>query len=508
MKQAHRVALGSIFCECNHFGGQPTDLSVFAHYDLHYGSDVLKMDGGAVGGMLDILRERGATIAPLLVASTCPGGPLTSDCYRQLKQDLLDRLRASMPLDGVLLALHGSATVEDVGDLEGDLLRATREMVGPRVAVVATLDLHAHVTRDMVEQADALVAWETYPHRDAFSTGQRGARLLLDSLAGRCQPTMALAKVPVLSSGCLGHTEGDGPFADLMRYAKAREGREGVLSANVFLVHPYLDLPDMGSGAVIVTDNDMDAAVALAEDIARKYWGRRRDLEPEVFSPSEAIRLGSQIDGGPVLLVETADCAGGGAACDSVHGLRALIEADVKLAALAVVVDPAAAARCQHAGIGAKLTLRLGHRLDPKWGQPLEVQGRVVRLSDGKFHYTGGIWQGTVATMGPSAVLRVSTVDVLVMTHATYDWADEQYRAVGLNPAVARFVVVKNPMNYRLGYAGVSKAAFVLDTPGPTPATVRGLPYRRLRRPFFPADENMPEPAPTVVRGRSSSSAA
>jgi microcystin degradation protein MlrC len=502
MNTPTRIALGSIFCECNHFGGQPVDMAAFEHYELVRGQEVMRLDKGAVGGMLEILRERGATVAPLLVASTCPGGPLTADCYRRLKEDLLDRLRQALPVDGVLLALHGSATVANVGDLEGDLLAAAREIVGPDVPIVATLDLHAHVTALMVQNADALVAWETYPHRDAFSTGQRGARLLCDTLAGRCLPTMALAKVPVLTSGCLGHTEGEGPFADLMRYAKSHEGRGGVLSANVFLVHPYLDLPDMGSGAVIVTDNDMDAAATLAEDIARRYWDRRHDLEPVTYTPADAIRRGRQVDGGPVLLVETADCAGGGAACDSVHTLRALLEAGMTEPALAVVVDPPSAARCHHAGIGGLLTLELGHKLDPQWGRSVTVSGRVTRLSDGRFRYSGGIWEGTTATMGPSAVFRVGTIDVLIMTYATYDWADEQFRAVGLDPARAKFVVVKNPMNYRFGYTGVSKAAFLLDTPGPTPPTMRNAPYRRLARPYFPADNDIPGLRPTVVRGR------
>jgi microcystin degradation protein MlrC len=502
VKGTPRIAVGSIFVECNEFGGRPTDMARFRQYELRYGPDVLHLVDGAVGGMLQVLAEQGGEPVPLLVASTCSGGPVTAECYAKLKGDLLQRLSAAGEVQGVLLALHGSAVVAGLGDLEGDLLRAVRAAVGPTIPIIGTLDLHAHVTAEMVASADALVAWETYPHKDAFTTGQRGARLLLDAVAGRCRPAMAMAKVPVLTGALRGSTEGDDPFADLMRETKALERAPEVLSTSLFMVHPNLDLPGMGSGALVVADGDMERAVALAEPIALHYWQRRHELDPEVLAPAEAIRRGLQIEGGPVLLVEAADCAGGGAAGDSVASVRALVEAGVSEPALAMVVDPRAAARCHHAGIAALVTLSLGHQLDPQWGQPIELTGRVARLSEGRFQYTGGIWAGTWASMGPTAVLEVDALRILIASEATYDWADEQYRAVSLDPRTAKFVVAKNPMNYRYGYAGISRGALVLDTPGPTPPTVRRLPYRHVQRPYFPADDDIPGLRPTILRGR------
>jgi microcystin degradation protein MlrC len=495
-----RVAIGSIFTECNHFGGQPTDLACFERCELHRGEQVLQLTTSTVGGMLDVLAENRIGVAPLLVASAYPGGALTSGCYRQLKEELLDRLRGTPPLSGVLLALHGSATVEDVGDLEGDLLQAVREVVGPETPIVATLDLHAHVTQRMLQNSDALVAWETYPHRDAFTTGARGARLLCDIIQGHCRPTMVMAKAPVLVSGVLGHTKGPGPFSDIMRFAKSHEQHAGVLSTSAFLVHPYLDLAAMGGGGLVVTDDDPQQAEALAVEIARRYWDRRFDLDPPVSSPEKAIRDGLQMPGGPILLVETADCCGGGAAGDSVATLAVLLAAEVS--ALAPVVDPAAAKICVEAGRGGEVTLRLGHQLDPHWGQPIQVSGIVERVSDGRFQYTGGIWEGTWGQMGPSVVLRCGDVRVLITTHATYDWADEQYRCVGLDPSQAKFVVVKNPQNYRHGYAAVSSGEIILDTPGPTPAILHHVRYRRLQRPYYPADSEIPGFVPTMMHGR------
>src|SRR5262249_48762189 len=152
-----------------------------------------------------------------------------------------------------------------------------------------------------------------------------------------------------------------------MRFAKQHEGKDGVVSTSVFLVHPYLDLPDMGGGGLVITNGDMDRAVSLATDIARCYWERRFDLDPPVFTPPEAIRRGLAIDSGPILLVETADCCGGGAAGDSVATLKELLSVELPGPALAPVVDPEAARRCHQAGVGASVELEVGHKIDPRW---------------------------------------------------------------------------------------------------------------------------------------------
>ncbi len=504
-----RVALGAIFTECNHLGGVPIDLSWFERYELLRGDAILAINSGVVGGMLQVLRADDATVdvtvVPLLWASTCPGGPLTTDCYAQLKQELLARLTQALPVDGVLLPLHGAAAAEGIGDLEGDLITAIRHVVGPAVPIVATLDLHAHVSAAMVRHADALVAWETYPHADAYSTGQRGAQLLVDTLAGRCRPTMAAAKVPVITGAIHASTHGADPFARLMRQAKAHEGNHGVLSTSVILVQPFLDVAEMGSGAIVITDNDLGGAVAIASELAEAYWAMRFELEPQSWTPDAAVAAGLAIDDGPIILVETADCCGGGAAGDSVATLAALVQTPLATQpnapqpALVPVVDPIVAAACHAAGVGATIRCALGHQLDPRWGQPIPITGQVTTLTDGRFRYVGGIYDGVEGNMGPSAVLTIGSIHVLITTYGTYDWRDEQYQSVGLDPATAKFVVVKNPMNYRLAYGPLAKAIFILDTPGPTPPTIRNAHFTQLQRPYFPLDLEIPGLVPTIL---------
>lgn len=493
------IAVGSIFIECNHFGGAAADLDTFRRSELLFDDEVTNVTDGVIGGMFNVLQKAERSTVPLLVASGCPSGPVTADCYTELKTQLLARLKISLPVEGVLLGLHGAASAENAGDLEGDLLVAVRQLVGSETPVVATLDLHAHITQTMMTYADALLAWETYPHRDAFETGQRGAQTLIDMLDGKLVPTMAMAKAPVMVSAIHGGTEQPGPFASIMHRAKTWERNGDVYSAGAILVHPYLDLPEMGGGGIVITHGDMDRAVRLATQLATEYWERRFELEPDLLTPQAAIQAGLRVDG-QVLLVETADCCGGGAAGDSIASIRALQSFGRNYSSVATIVDPSAAKLCHQAGRGAEVQLNLGHQIDPRWGNPIEVKGHIVKLTDGQFQYQGGIWDGRFGGMGPSAVLRSDYLEIGIATHPTYEWCGEQLASLGIDTTHTKFVVVKNPMNYQMVWP--SAKVFVLDTPGPTPATLRHLPFSRLQRPFFPLDLELELIQPVVYRGR------
>ena len=497
-----RIGVGSIFQESNQFAATQTDLALFRNSYVHEGGALLQLAGTdcEVAGILATCANAGAQAVPLLAARSVSGGVLSDACYIELKETLLARLRAAPPLDGLILAMHGSMVTASQEDPEGDLLDAVRRIVGPDLPIVMTLDLHAHVTARMVSQANALVSFTHYPHDDTYSTGERGATLLLRTVQGGVRPVMALAKVPIICGACNGQTFGDGPMAHLTRRARRLETQPGILSVSCFQVHPYNDLPGMGCGSIVVTDNDPALAANEAHALAAEFWERRRAFETEHLPVAEAVARGRQVEGGPVLLVDTADCAGGGAPGDSVALLRELLALGVDEPAFLMVVDAAAAQACGRAGIGQTVSLQVGYSLDPTWGLPVPVSGVVRRLSDGSFLYDGGLFGGTWASMGLSAVLQIGSIELLVMSQPTYDWGDEQFRSLGMDVRRARFIGVKNPMNYRHAYRDLMKAAFIIDTPGPTPAHVRNLNYERMQRPFFPLDEEIPDlEIPVVV---------
>jgi len=489
-----RFAVGAIIQESNSFVPARCTLDMFRADYLLYGDEVIRGLRGTrteVAGILSACEELGVTPVPLLAAHSCAYGPLTDECYGHLKAEMLKRLQVTLPVDGIVVAMHGAMLVDSEEDPEGDLIAAMRGIVGP-VPIGVSLDLHAHVTLRMVEGATVLVGYSTYPHDDAFETGQRACRLIADTVRGKIRPAMVMAKAPMIVAANKGGTHGDGPFARIMREAKALETTGQALSASCFPVQPWLDVPGLGFTGLVVTDANAEAARWQARALARRGWELRHDFQPELVSPAEAIRRGLAVLGGPVLLVDTADCQGGGATGDSIATLEALLAAGVGERSLAMVVDAEAVRAAQQVGVGSELSTTLGNRVDRSRGKPLPVRGRVRGLSDGRFQYSGGLLGGVSATMGPSAVLTIGAIEVLVHSNPTYEYADEQYRSVGLDVRTAKFVTVKNPMNYQLAYREIMKAAFILDTPGPTTPNLKSLTFTRLRRPYFPMDDDIP----------------
>lgn len=502
MSKKHRVAVGQLSSESNHFVCAACELEFFRSTGyLCEGEELFNLAStdSEVGGILAVLAGSGQVeVVPLLAARANSSGPLSVSCYACLKERLLARLRQAGPVDGVILSHHGSMAAVDQDDPEGDIALAVREIIGPR-PLAMTLDLHGNVTERMARAVDILAGYEHYPHDDVRATGERAALLLLRTLRGEIRPVTALAKLPLLLTAFHASTLDDGPFARLMRQAKALEQTPGILSTSLFLVGSYLDMPQLGCSSAVVADGDAERAARQALNLARQFWEQRRAFVVETLSVARAVERGRQIAGGPVLLLDTADTTGGGASGDGIGLVRGLLEAGVEEPCLAAVVDPAAVEACGKAAVGQELTLDLGHKLDPRWGAPLRVKAEILRLFDGRFCYTGGILGGAWASMGKAAVLQIGPVRLLVASVPTYEWAFEQYAAAGLDPGQAKFVGVKNMMNFRFGYRQLMKGYFVLDLPGPTPADLRALPFRRLERPLFPFDADLEEPQLALV---------
>jgi microcystin degradation protein MlrC len=497
-KKKIRIAVGQISSESNHFVRAPCELAFFQNTGfLLERNDLFKLRGTTteIAGILAALDEAGdVEVLPLLAARANSSGPLSEACYASLRERLLAPLRDAGLVDAVILSHHGSMAAVNEDDPEGDIATAVRQIVGPRTPIIMTLDLHGNVTRRMVEASDAILGYEHYPHDDVHTTGFRGAQLALKSVQGEVRPVIGHAKLPLLLTAFNASTAWDTPFARLMQEAKALEQRPGVLSTSLFFVGSYIDVPNLGCSTVVVTDGDAVLAARFAQEMANKFWAMRHEFEVKMLGVSEAVELGMKVKGKPVLLLDTADCTGGGACGDGIGLVKGLLELGVTELCLATVVDPEAAKTCVEAGVGSRVSFELGHKLDPSWGKPIKVTGIVRRVSDGRFQYAGGILGGAWASMGPSAVLDLGSVLVLIATYPTYEWADEQYRSMGLEPENAKFVGVKNMMNFRFAYRDMMKDFYVLDLPGPTTQDMRALQFKRVTRPVFPLDEVPDQP--------------
>jgi microcystin degradation protein MlrC len=497
-----RIAIGQLMEESNTFVRQQADLDHFRANQLLLGDDVTRLRGtrAEVGGFLEALGRAGAEVVPTIAANCVSSGPVPRKTFETLKAELLERLAAAAPLDGVLLALHGAMVLDDAPDGDGELLAAVRAQVGPTVPVVATLDLHATITPRMVEEADALVGYDTYPHIDLYETGLKGAGLVVAAARGEIRPVTVFARSPMLVPA-EGMGTGDQPMAGLLADAKRLEQRPGVLSVSLFPVQPWLDIPQTGFSVVAVADGARRAAEVepVVRELAWKAWEARRRFEAHLLEVDDAIRRALAVEGGPIVLSDSADGTGAGSPGDSAAVLERLLALGVRERCLTTVVDGPAVARAIEVGVGSDLTVPVGGRLDPRYSRPVTITGRVRLLSDGRFVFSDQKSRGTEGHMGRAAVIEVGSIAVLVTERPAFTVDPAFYRAVGLEPRDAKIVVVKSALQFRDGYGPFARAMWVVDTPGPSTANFTRLPWTRLSRPLFPFDDDFEPDIRSVV---------
>jgi len=439
-----------------------------------------------------VLAERAATPVPLIAARAGSGGPLRHDAFEVLLDDLLARLRAALPVDAVLLSLHGALVLDDHPDGDGLVLRAVRNLIGPDVPVAASLDLHAHVTPEMVANADILLGFKKYPHTDMYETGARTARLLLARLDGHARPVMAMAKRHMLVSPVSATTEMP-PFQDLMNQTTALETDGRILAGSLFPVQPWLDVPDLGFAAVVVTDRDPMTARSVAEELCEEAWRRRAEFAPKLPSLDEAVRCALGAARGPVVIGDSGDAPSGGSAGDSTAVLRTLLAHGADRSgrtALLTLVDAPAVQAAHAAGVGTQITMRLGHTVSRDQGSPLTVVGRVCVLGDGEYTMTGPGMTGVTMHMGRTAVLAVGGIRVVLMERPTSEWDPALYRSVGQEPSQMDVVFVKSPSHFRVAYRPLAATLIIAESPGANCCDMTKLRFRHVTRPLYPLEED------------------
>ena len=488
-----RIAIGSLMQETNTFVPFRTTVQTFEAYYLRRGQQVLDGFGAArveVPGFLDVLRAAGAEPVPLLAGHAGSNGPVRRADFDALTHEMADRLANAGPIDGVLLALHGAMTVEDAPDAEAEIIAHVREVLPPGTPVGVSLDLHGHITTAMLQPDTFLIGYREYPHIDMFETGQRVAQLMLDTLAGRRKPVMALAKRPMLVSPVNART-GDGPLARLIARAREMEASGSVLYASLFPVQPWLDIPDLGFAALVCADGNVEAATSAAEELADMAWDAREAFEPDLTSLEDAIRIGLSSNTGMTVVGDAGDAPSGGAAADNVGVLRALLEAGADRSermTYLTLCDATAAREAAAAGPGNVVTLRVGHRQTGD-GEPLEITGVVRALTDGAFIMHDAGAQGSQAFMGLTAVIAIGSIRLAIRSLPGFEWDTGLFTSVGLDLRDAALVFVKSPSHFRVAFAPHAARVLVADTPGATCVNMRRLRFEHVTRPLWPLDD-------------------
>jgi microcystin degradation protein MlrC len=490
-----RIAIGQLWQETNTFNPLPTTLADFEAFGSYFGVEIVQRmaETNELGGFIQALREwpEQPEIVGLFRYAAWPSGRLTSEALNQLLDDVNEEFQIKGPFDGVLLALHGSLVAENEPDVEGHLLQCMiRGIIGPNVPLVATLDLHANLTRRMVEAADALVLYHTAPHIDVLSTGRRAAMVLRRILIDGARPVSAFVKIPAVTPVERANTQDPASVSFALRERLQQwEADPRVLSAGLATVQPWLDIPNLGNAALVVTDAEPALAATLAKQLAEEHWQRRRDYLPTLVDVAAAVQQAHQRPEGLTVLGDGADATTSGSTGDGTAILKELIQYDWPRPALVPLVEPELIEEAQSRGVGAEWEATVGGIRAPQFSWPLTLSLRVERLFDARFVLSGHLAEKLPIDMGPSAVLRHGNVHLVVTSRSGPHFAPQFFEAAGFDPFAASVLVAKSPCGFRAAYAARAQQIIMVRGRGCAPSDFWTYPYQHIPRPLWPWDE-------------------
>jgi len=484
-----RVGIVGLLQESNTFLGEATRRSHFEMDLLVRGEAIREVMAGApheVGGFFAGLAEvaEEVEVLPLFLARALPFGRIDQGDFERLVEELLESVAAAGPLDGILAAPHGATVAHGHEDADGWWLGRLRDLVGPDVPIIASLDPHANLSPAMIAATDAIVAYRTNPHLDQRETGRRAARLLIDTLAGRVRPVQAAA-YPPMAINIRSQNTSESPMRELYEAIDSLARRSGVLGHSVILGFPYADVPEMGSAVIVVADGDATLARELAEAMGEEMWRQRRRFEPVQTSVKEAIDYALAGRSHPVVLLDMGDNVGGGSPGNGTAMAREWLRAGDGSRGFVCLHDPAAVAAAEQARAGHSIEVAIG---DPD--EPLPGPWRVRSLHSGVFEESRARHGGfSFFDQGLTALLETASGSLVAMvtTRRMAPFSLAQMTAFGLDPEEFTVIIAKGVIAPMAAYAPVAKGGFVhVDSPGVTRADMTKLVYERRRRPLFP----------------------
>lgn len=465
-------------------------LSHYDDFDVHFGNDIIEANKGVgfeMSGALDAFTRRAdVEVVPGYSARAITStGTMADADFQRMAREFLDAVRKAERIDAIYYSLHGALASETEFDPEGYLLAETRKIVGEKMPIVISMDLHGIVTDQILRHVDALTLYHTYPHVDFHQTGERAARLLLRIIDGEVKPVSVRVRIPALVRGYELITD-TGMFGKCVRETIAIENSPGGLSGGMFIGNPFTDVPELCSNVYLCTDNDPQRAEREAISIAKQFWEMREHLQQPLISLKESVQIAMAAKG-RIVLVDAADATSSGASGDSNAILRALVEAGYDKPVLIPIVDPPAVDAAFQAGVGATIRATVGGRLDPRF-TPLEMNFQVRMLSDGHFRNEshGSFWDS-----GQTAVLQSGNYTLVVTSRPVSLYDRSLFLAHGQDPAVFAATVVKSPHCQPQFFADGAERLLNIDAPGSTSANLKSLGHKICARPVFPLDPNV-----------------
>lgn len=488
-----RVFVGALAHETNTFSPLPTSRRSFGDDILHRGGEhatlAKAMTFPGYGDMLRICEDAGDDAISGFCAWAQPSGPLPQPEYERMRDELLDEIVRAGPLDCIVLVLHGAMVSSECWDCEGDLLTRLRERVG-ETPVGVLLDLHCNLTEAMVQSGALLVACKEYPHTDYWDRASELRNLLAEVVQGRrAMPRPVMESIPLLA--LMGTTEN--PMKEFVAQLKECEGKHGLVSISAMHGFAWSDTPhsraallawyDPGvAGAEQETRNTVAALARRMHENGKRTQGTRLPLDIAI---ARALELATRTHGKPVVLADGSDNPGGGAASDSTFVLRELLRQGATGVALGMIWDPQAAAIAADAGVGAKLPLRIGGKVGPLSGDPVDLDVEVLCV---RADATQRGLSGAREALGLAVALRTPALDIVINSIRQQVFSPDCFTEMGVDLSQKKLVVVKSTQHFRMGFDPVAGAIVYCDAPGSLNGDLGKLPFRHLRRPIWPLD--------------------
>jgi microcystin degradation protein MlrC len=487
-----RFAAAQLSHETNVFSAVRTDTAAFEASTLLRGDGIVPAERGtnsAFGGFIAGAERLGFELLPILSVWATPSGMVDGQTLRTLIDELADGIRACGRIDGVLLALHGAMVSELDRDADALILESVREAIGNDTPLVGTLDLHANISPRMVDAATMLIGYDTYPHVDMAARAEEACERIVQLALGEIHPAAALVKPPMLPTSQRMTTDRE-PMRGLIALAHEWEAKPGMLAVTVAGGFPPADVEEAGLSVLAYSEGEVTLALGAAEAIADRAWANKDRFLGGVSTFEQAAETLAAISPGdkPIVLVDIGDNPWTGGPGDSVELLRFLLEQGITSAALALVADPEAVAACHAFGPGATISLVLGAKTDKLHGEPIEIDAIVRWLSSGRYVNEGPMMAGVPVDLGPSALIEVSGIEVLVTSRAESPIDLSVFRFVGVEPTVKRVLGLKGKGHFRAAFEPIASKVILVEGPGITGAGLSRLPFEHLDRPIWPLD--------------------
>lgn len=515
MSQLFTVLTGEWCHETNTFSVLPTTRKNF--YDQYYletPEDILKYRQGTktvIGATFEAAERYGWNLITTISASANPSGTIVKETFEYMTNQIVNPCKEKK-IDGILLHLHGAMVSEEYEDAEGELLKRVREVVGPTIPIIVTLDLHGNITETMTKNSTSLIAVRTYPHIDFYEIAQRAADMLQSIMLGEIIPVTAIAKGPLLFGLDGGKTHPESPMYELIKRGEILEETKECLVVSVCAGFTAADIYDIGPSITVTVDVKRYSSLPPEEAIIRaqsfaqgiadefmKYAWETRHYKSEIHRTiPEVIQYSLEYlqkqPSKPLVIADVTDNPGSGHYGDATDLLRGIVHSEITDVIFYAIFDPNAVLTAQEIGVGKEGTITLGGNYDPTCGGgPLTLTAKVVSLTDGCFQTFGpmgfgGMWQN----YGLSALIRTSNnIDIVLITNNGQLLDIAQITSMGCDPVHKKVICVKSKHHFRAALGPIAGEIITVDGGGLGSVILACGEYKRVRRPIYPIDKEL-----------------